>query len=286
MTRGRAGGLLCLVLLSLLATACGSEERGVRDALRAADAVAGWSAVGEVKVFGPENLYDLVDGQADSFFAYDFREVAVQTYEGARGATVRVEVWELGTAADAYGLFTTYRAGNPVAVGSGGDSDPGRRLDYWQDHFFVRISSTSSLDDSILSAFADMVSDELPNGGELPPMVASLPQVGLVERSEVFFHQEISIQDYLWLGGQNLLALGAETNGVLARYDAGGEVATVLLVQYPDSRAAALALESLAASELGSLAASDTEDNVLVAVFGSVPEKEAMRLLMNVLNHD
>ncbi len=286
MTWGRAGGLLCLVLLSLLATACGSEERGVRDALGAAEAITGWSAVREVEVFGPENLYDLVDGQADSFFAYDFREVAAQTYEGARGATVRVEIWELGTAADAYGLFTTYRAGDPVAVGSGGDSEPGRRLDYWQDHFFVRISSTSSLDDSILSDFAEMVSDELPTGGELPPMVASLPQVGLVERSEVFFHQEISIQDYLWLGGQNLLALGAETNGVLARYDVGEEMATVLLVQYPDSRAAAVALESLAGSELNGLVVSDTEDNVLVAVFGSVPENEARTLLMNVLSHD
>jgi hypothetical protein len=286
MTRGRAGGLLCLVLLSLLATACGSEERGARDALGATEAVAGWSAVGEVEVFGPENLYDLVDGQADSFFVYAFREVAVQTYEGARGATVRVEVWELGTPADAFGLFTTFRAGNPVAVGSGGDSDPGRRLDYWQDHFFVRISSVSSLGDDILHTFAETVSDVLPAGGEPPPIVAFLPQEGMVEHSEVFFHQEISIQDYLWLGGQNLLALSAETNGVLARYDTGGAVATVLLVQYPDSKVAASALEALAGSELGSLVASDIDDNVLVVVFGSVPEKEARTLLMNILSHD
>jgi hypothetical protein len=285
MTRGRAGGFLCLVLLSLLATACGSEERGVRDALGATEAIAGWSAVEEVEVFGPENLYDLVDGQADSFFAYAFREVAVQSYEDARGATVRVEIWELGTPADAFGLFTTYRAGNPVAVGSGGDSDPGRRLDYWQDRFFVRIFSASPLDDDLLHDFADVVSDALPTGGEPPPTLAFLPQVGLVERSEVFFHQESSIQDYLWLGGQNLLVLGPETNGVLARYDTGGEIATVLLVQYPDSKAAASALESLAGGELDSLVASDREDNVLVAVFGSVPEDEARTLLMNVLSH-
>jgi hypothetical protein len=285
MTRGRAGGFLCLVLLSLLAMACGSEERGVRDALGATEAIAGWSAVEEVEVFGPENLYDLVDGQADSFFAYAFREVAVQTYEDARGATVRVEIWELGTPADAFGLFTTYRAGNPVAVGSGGDSDPGRRLDYWQDRFFVRIFSASPLDDDLLHDFADVVSDALPTGGEPPPTLAFLPQVGLVERSEVFFHQESSIQDYLWLGGQNLLVLGPETNGVLARYDTGGEIATVLLVQYPDSKAAASALESLAGGELDSLVASDREDNVLVAVFGSVPEDEARTLLMNVLSH-
>ncbi|MEJ2737194.1 MAG: hypothetical protein P8189_27145 [Anaerolineae bacterium] len=286
MTRVRAGGFLCLVLLFLLATACGLEERGARDALRTADAVADWSAEGDVEVFGPENLYDLVDGQADFFFAYAFREVAVQTYEDASGATVRVEIWELGTPADAFGVFTTYRAGSPVAVGNGGDSDPGRRLDYWQDHFFVRISSISSLDDDILHTFAEVVSDALPAGGEPPLTLAFLPQVGMVERSEVFFHQEISIQDYLWLGGQNLLALDAETNGVLARYDTGGEIATVLLVQYPDSKAAASALEALAGSEIGRLVASATRDDVLVAVFGSVSEKEARTLLMNVLSHD
>lgn len=286
MTRGRAGDLLWLLLLSLLVTACGLKENGVRDALPSSGAVPGWSTVGEVEAFGPENLYDLVDGQADAFFAYAFEEVAVQTYEGVSRATVRVEIWGMGTRADAYGLFTTYRAGHPVAVGSGGDSDPGRRLDFWQDRFLVRISSISPLDDDILHAFAEMASDALPAGGEPPPLVGRLPQAGLVEDSEIFFHQEISIQDYLWLGGQNLLALDAETNGVLARYKVGGEVATVLLVQYPDSKAASSALESFGGSELGSLVASEVDDNVLVAVFGPVPETEAKTLLMNVLRTD
>ena len=286
MTRGRAGDLLCLLLLSLLATACGLEENDVRDAFVGTSAVPGWSLAGEVEVFGPENLYDLVDGQADSFFAYAFGEVAVQTYEGASGGTVRVEIWEMGIPADAYGLFTTYRAGHPVTIGSGGDSDPGRRLDFWQDRFFVRVSSVSSEDDDTLRAFAERVSSTLPASGEPPALVARLPPAGLVEHSQIFFHQEISIQDYLWLGGQNILALGPETNGVLAGYGVGGEVAKVLLVQYPDSEAASSALESLEGNGLGSLVASAVDDNLLVAVFGPVPETEARTLLTSVLRSD
>ncbi len=286
MTRGRAGHIVWLLLLCLLATACNLKENGARDALPAARAVTGWNTGGEVEVFGPENLYDLVDGQADAFFAYAFREVAVQAYEGFGGGAVRVEVWEMGTPADAYGLFTTHRAGFPVSVGSGGDSDPGRRLDFWQDRFFVRISSSSSLDDGILHTFADMVSSALPAGGDPPPLVARLPRAGLVRESEIFFHQELSIQDYLWLGGQNLLTLGAETDGVLARYDVGGEVATILLIQYPDSAAASTASESLGGSELGSLVASEVNGNLLAAAFGPVSETEAKTLLTSILETD
>jgi hypothetical protein len=228
-------------------------------------------------------LYDLVDGQADAFYAYAFEEVVVQTYEGASDGTVRLEIWKVGTPADAHGLFTTYRAGHPVAVGSGGDSDPGRRLDFWQDRYLVRISSVSSLDDDTLHAFAEVVSIALPAGGEPSPLMTRLPRTGLVEDSDIFFHQEISIQDYLWLGGQNLLALGPETNGFLARYDVGGEVATVLLVQYPDGKAASSALESLRGGEVSNLVASGVNDNLLVAVFGPVSETEAKALLVNVL---
>jgi hypothetical protein len=282
MTFGRVPWFLFWPAIVFLA-ACGMEEGLPGSALPGRDALPGWTPASDLQVFNAQNLYSLVNGQADSFHAYGFEQVAVQTYEDAGGATLRVEVWQMGTPADAYGLFTTVRNGEAISIGAGGDGDPGRRLDFWQDRYLVRLFAISPLDAPVLTAFAEQISGVLPAGGERPSLVARLPQEGLVDRSDLFFHQEISIQDTLWLGGQNLLALGPETNAVLARYKVAGEGAWLLVVEYADPGAASAAVDALRAGGLASLVAAEVDQRSLAAVFGTAPPAAARVLLQNAL---
>ena len=69
----------------------------------------------------------------------------------------------------------------------------------------VQVRARSELDDAALRGFAQAIAMALPVGGETPALVKRLPPDGLVERSAVFFHEEISIQNKLWLGGENVL---------------------------------------------------------------------------------
>jgi len=273
------------LLMAFLVVGCAQGD-ALSGVLPDAGQMPGWSPVGNVQRFRTTNLYDLVDGQADAFFAYGFEQVAVKTFEDDAGGTVRVEVWQVETPADAYGLFTTYRAGTPVAVGSGGDADPGRRLDFWQDRYFVRISAIPAVDPGILQDLAVGMAARLPAGGEPPSLVARLPAAGLLEGSDLFFRQEISVQDRLWLGGQNLLSLSPETEGVLASYDVGGKTAWLLLVQYPEDEQAAAALKALKAGGIESLAAAEAHGSLLAAVFGPVGEAEVGDLLTGALDGD
>jgi len=279
------------LLVALLAAGCGvlsSRKEGGRpislaDALPGAEGVPGWAPAGEVQVFDAETLYDLVDGQAEAFFAYAFERAAVGDYENAEGAGLRVEVWQVATPVDAYGLFSTYRVGRPVSVGNEGDADPGRRLDFWQDRYFVRVLARQALPEADVRAFADAVAGVLPTGGESPSLVGRLPAGGLAERSAVFFRREISIQDRLWLGGENLLGLGAETQGVLAQYDVGGGTAQLLLVQYPDAASAAAGLGALQGGQVSGLVTAGACENLLGAVFGAMDEASAGELVRAAL---
>jgi hypothetical protein len=211
--------------------------------------------------------------------------VAVGNYENMEGVVLRVEVWQLATPADAYGLFTTNISGAPVAVGNDGDADPGRRLAFWQDRYYVQVRALQELPDAELRAFAGAISAALPaaSSGERPPLVGRLPTDGLVERSVIFFRQEISIQDRLWLGGENLLGLGPETDGVLAGYDVGGALAQLLLVQYPAAEAASAGLAALEGNRPGGLVAADARGDLLGAVFGEMDEAAAITLLAEAL---
>jgi len=285
MTFGRVRWYLLWLMVAFLA-ACGMEEGLPGSALPGRDAVPGWTLAGDLQVFDAQNLYSLVNGQADSFYAYGFEQVAVQTYADAGGATLRVEVWQMGTPADAYGLFTTVRTGEAVSVGSGGDGDPGRRLDFWQDRYLVRLFAVLPLDAPVLTAFAEQIAGVLPSGGERPSLVARLPQEGLVDRSDLFFHQEISIQDNLWLGGQNLLALGPETNAVLARYKVAGEGVWLLVVEYADPGAASAAVDALRSGGFASLVAAEADQHSFAAVFGTISPAAARELLRDALQSD
>lgn len=250
-----------------------------------AEALPGWAPAGDVEVFERQNLYDLVDGQAEAFFAYGFEQVAVRRYENAEGKDLRVEVWQLATPADAYGLFTASIAGEPVGFGNDGDADPGRRIAFWQDRYYVHVRARQKLPDAELRAFAEAISAALPASGEQPALVSRLPPEGLAERSVIFFHEEISIQDELWLGGENLLALGPETDGVLARYDIGGATAQLLLVEYPDAGVALAGLAALKGGGIAGLLAADARGNLLGAVFGDMDETAASALLVEALGN-
>ena len=272
------------LLLAVLWAGCSTHQ----PVFPSADAVPGWTRSGAVEVFDQENLYSLVDGQAESYFAYGFEQVAVGRYESAGGEVLEVEVWQLATPFDAYGLFTASTAGTPVALGDDGDTDPGRRVIFWQDRYYVHVRTRQELPAADLQAFAEGVARALPAApcGKRPALVDRLPPDGLVERGVIFFHEEISIYSELWLGGENVLGLSAETDGVLARYDVGDAVARLLLVQYPDAAAAADALEALTGrQDAGELSLSaGVREGLLGAVFGDVDTAAADALLKKALD--
>jgi hypothetical protein len=248
-----------------------------------ADAVAGWSPEGELEVYDSETIFNLVDGQADFFFAYGFEQVAVRQYKNTAGAVLDVQIWQVSDAASAYGLFSADIAGEPVDVGNEGDGDVGRRLVFWQNRYVAQLFARKEIPDADLRAFGEAIAAALPAGGERPQLVDRLPADGLVPRGALFFHEELSIQNEIWLGGENILGLSQETDGVLGRYEIGGATVRLLLIEYPATEAAATGLAALQGSEVEDLIAADANGNLLCAVFGQADEAAAGTLLEEAL---
>ena len=253
-----------------------------QDCADAADSV-------ESRFFGYNHLdfsaavHNLVDGQADAFFAYGFEQVAVQRYQNADGVSLNVEIWQLADSADAYGLFHSGKAGQYVSIGVEGDSDPGRRLAFWQQSYFVSATATEAIPDETLWTFAKEIAKRLPSGGEPPAIVKRLPAEGLVDGSALFFHEEISIQMEIWLGGENILGLSQATNAVVARYAWGDQKARLLLIEYPGASEAAQGLKALRGSEIKDVVASESNGAVLAGVIGKVDADKAQALLKEAL---
>jgi hypothetical protein len=279
--------LLNLMWIILFVASCGQKMASptsvsLRDVFPDDNAISGWTRDGDAETYNSDTLYDMVDGQADAFFAYNFEQVAVQSYAG-EDTVLRIEIWQLATPADAYGLFTRNRSGEPADIGNEGDTDPGRRLAFWQDRYYAQVRGRQSLADTTLRAFADTIVAALPTGGETPALIDKLPPEGLIERSAIFFRREISIQDEIWLGGENILGLTADTEGVLARYTVDGAPVHLLMVQYPGGDAASAGLAALDGAAVERLRAADVNGALLAAVFGETDPTVAADLLADAL---
>ena len=127
-----------------------------------------------------------------------------------------------------------------------------------------------------LLAAAQTISAQLPTGGEVPEIITLLPPKGENAR---FFYEELSIQDYVWLGGENILGLGPDTHGALARYALPGGDGWLMLIAYPDAQRAQAGWQAMQAADLPDLAAFELQGVRLAAVFGPVNASSAAALV-------
>ncbi|HEX9117934.1 MAG TPA: DUF6599 family protein, partial [Anaerolineae bacterium] len=235
-----------------------------------------------------DRLFDLVDGSAEGYFAYGFEQVSLQRYAaGTDKAGLQVEIWQLASPADAYGLFSTARSGDLLTVGQASGQNAslnsGHELSFWQARDFVRVRTFQDVPDADLQAFARLVSAALPAGAAAPALMQRLPSAGQVAGSQVFFRRELSIQGRVWLGEENVLGLGPTTEGALADYTVPDGAVSLVLVRYPAAAAAAAGLAALQAGKVDGVAVARAKGDLLAAVFGTVDPAAAEKLVSAAL---
>jgi hypothetical protein len=246
-------------------------------------APGGWKPQEEPKFFSKDTLFDLMDGQSDAFFVYGFQKAAVQRFNNAAGVTINVSVFQVDASDSAFGLFSVNREQQALAIGNDGSGSPGRRLSFWQDRYFVQMTALKTVPDADLQAAGKAISAGLPKGGERPALMNALPVEGLAaDPGPLFFHQELSIQDRVWLGGENRLGLGPETDGALGRYDLSGQPVDLMIIEYPDAAQAEKGLKALQSSEQDDLLAAVSSGKRLEVVFGQADKAAAEALLARV----
>jgi hypothetical protein len=165
----------------------------------------------------------------------------VDRYEKPDGVGVTVEVFDMGNAEDAFGVFSYAREHEEAGIGSAFERK-GSVLCFWQDRFYVCLAAEQRDPDpgEDLTEVAQGISQQLPAAGTPPDLLLALPSEGRVPFSDRYFHTHQSLNYHYYLARENVLGLEPETDVVLARYQPG---ATYLLaVRYPNQRDASAAI--------------------------------------------
>jgi len=241
-----AGALVLMMLMTPLGVAlsgCGGSGSNDTNAMLLPDRIDDWVRQDSPTTYDRETIFDYIDGAGEVYRSYAFEDVAVARYARSGSPEITVELFDMGNAEDAYGVFSYAREQEDSGIG-GGFERKGSVLCFWQDRFYVCVAAEQLATDAggVLEDIARQISQSLPPAPARPALLQVLPDEGRVTLSERFFHLHQTLNYHYYLARENVLELNANTDAVLARYRPGS--AYVLVVAYPDEAAATSALAS------------------------------------------
>lgn len=252
-----------------------------------------WKATGEDAVYDRKTLYDYMDGGAEVYLAFDFRQVFVRKFANAAGDELVLDIYDMGSPAEAFGMFSCDRQDPEAGIGQGSEYGPGL-LRFWRGRYFASVTVSGNEDkaEAAVLALGRAVAPLVGPDGSLPDMLGLLPAAGLNAERTAYFHNNVHLTNRYYLSSENILNLDEKTVCLLAEYDDGrGGAAKLLLVRYPGPAEAASAARSFRAAFLPGAgtegiahtaskgwAALRTSGDLLAAVFEGPSQDYAVQL--------
>ena len=209
------------------------------------DAPPGWK-ISQDNHYSPENLYDYINGGAELFLSYGFKDLRSRIYVSPDQPDIVLDLFDMGKPKDAYGVFTHSREEMDTTWGQGSQHSDGLLL-FWKDRYYVSILSSPETPKSRETMFelARLIDGAIVAKGEEPDVLKLLPAGNLIEPSIRYFHHPAWLNTYHFIADFNLFNLSNITDALLAKYDTGDEQATLLLIRYPDEDSCRQTAESL-----------------------------------------
>lgn len=139
----------------------------------------GWNKYNPSKTYTGDKLFVLIDGGADLFFEYGFKQVITQRYiNGER--SIDAEIYEMNDSSSAFGIFSlqTFRTGERIKFNSEASAGEGFML-FWKGKYYVslsmRASETSAEDINDLLQIANAIDSKMKAAGK-PELAALLSE--------------------------------------------------------------------------------------------------------------
>jgi hypothetical protein len=150
--------------------------------------VPGFTPLAPVESFGPENLSDKIDGKAELYLSAGFKEMSCRSFAlgAAGGAHVEVFLYDMGSPANAYAVFSGQRRPGSTNISLTANAyATANALFFTQGRFYVEMvadRASEALQKS-LETYATALLAKLPSEDEAKDQAALFPKEGLVRES-------------------------------------------------------------------------------------------------------
>jgi hypothetical protein len=278
---------MCLIMFS----GCRREEMELRQIVPGE--FGGWKVVDAGQVYDRDSLFDYINGGAELYLAYGFREMVACRFQREGQPDIVADVFDMGSSEDAFGVFSAERLEAEVGIGQGSEYAAGL-LRFWKGPFFVSVwaEQETAEAESCVPALGAAIAEAIEPVGRRPQLLDLLPEQDLAETGVRYFHNHASLNLHYFLADDNLLNMSQRTEAVLAPYRISGDAVRLLLVRYTAAEEARDALgrfigaylpearnTGVAQVESGRWVAARIQGNVTMVVFDSPARRQAVDLL-------
>lgn len=258
--------------------------------------INGWSVSEKDEFFDPETIFDYIDGAGEIYRAYNFKSLLARQFSKEGQPNIIIDLFDMGSAKDAFGIFTHSLEEEDVGIGQGG-TYMGGLLSFWKARYFVSLyaeEETPEAKDALFS-LANQIASLIKDEGPIPEIVSFLPEEYL-QRSKIrYFHNYIILNYHFFVADDNILYLDQETDATLGLYEKDGEKFYLLLVLYPEVQKAKKAYDNFLAlympdaektnvvkTEDGKWTAARLNKGLLSVIFNALSESQALEILDRV----
>ena len=284
-------GVLFLALLILGALGLWQMKSDITVLLP--DTIEDWKVSAKDQIYSRENLYKYIDGGAELYISYGFKKVINRTYSKRGQPDIVVDLFDMGTSHNAFGVFSHSRETIDNTFGQGSQYTEGLLL-FWKDRFFVSILASPETVESRSAVFdvAGKIETAIKNEGPLPEILDLLPDQSLVRESIRYFHHYIWLNSHYFVSDRNILHINEKTDALLAKYGEQKKRYILLLVKYKKNKDAETAYddflkyylpglsgERVIQIEDGTWTAGQLTENLLIIVFNAPVKDKALYLI-------
>jgi hypothetical protein len=178
-----------------------------------------------------------MNGAAELYLAFNFRGLKTTRFEKSGGPSIVVEVYEMGSPEDAYGVFTFEQQDPEAGIGQGSEFGGGL-LRFWKGRNFVTIFGEEpgpDIEEAIL-VLGRRIAATITDSGNPPKILGYLPDKTLpfTKKDAWFLRSHIHLNQRFFVARANILMLAPDVEAVLARYETKNGRIHILLVRYPN----------------------------------------------------
>jgi hypothetical protein len=254
-----------------------------------------WTPSESSRIYRGREIFTYIDGAGEVYLAYRFDSVLVQRYARPGQEEILVEIFDMGTSHNAFGVYTYMQGRSPeLPIGQAGEYRSGL-LCFWRGRYcvYIRIDNENDRAKDAVLAIGKWIAVAIGWDGEKPPILNSLPEGAYDPGSLRYFYRHEILNTHFYVSDGNLFLLDDRTEALLARMKLDGS--HLLVVRYPSSGQADSAYESVvthllpdarepgvAKTENGKWTACEKKGGYLVAAFDAATRQNAANAITSV----